>query len=140
MRMRGQNSAAYASGFTLMEMLLVIVIIGLLAGMMVVSLSARGHEARITRAKADITGSLSLALDMFDQDVGRYTTSEEGLKSLVEANNIAGWKGPYLKTGLKPDPWGHDYIYSIDSAHPDRYMLSSSGPDGVPNTEDDIKP
>jgi general secretion pathway protein G len=138
------NTLIYSSrcrrGFTLIEMLLVIVIIGVLAGMMVVGLSGRGQEARVTRAKADLTGALSMALDLFDQDVGRYPTADEGLKVLVDGGNITGWKGPYLKTGLKKDPWGHDYIYTIDTEHADRYQLSCAGPDGAPNTEDDIKP
>lgn len=127
-------------GFTLIEILLVIVIIGVLASMMAVGLSGKSRDARIARAKADITGSLSLALDLFEQDVGRYPTAEEGLKALVEDGGDApGWKGPYLKTGLKLDPWGHDYVYGADPQHAGRYVLSSGGPDGQPGTEDDVK-
>lgn len=127
-------------GFTLVEVLLVIVIIGILAGMLVAQLSGRTEQARITRAKADIAGSLSLALDLFEQDVGRYPTAEEGLSALVNNPGIPGWKGPYLKDGLKPDPWGTPYSYSISSDEPNRYVLGSAGPDRRLGTADDIAP
>jgi len=126
-------------GFTLIEMLLVIVIIGVLAGMVVTSLSGRSKEAKITRAKADIRGNLSLALDLFEQDVGRYPTSDEGLKALVtDPGNLTGWKGPYLKGGLMNDPWGNAYNYTLDSDNPNIYTLSSNGPDGQSGNDDDI--
>lgn len=127
-------------GFTLIEMLLVIVIIGVLAGAIVVGLSGRSEEARMTRAKADLSGSLSLALDLFDQDVGRYPTADEGLKALVDDAGIPGWKGPYLKGGLRADPWGQPYHYEPDPQRPRQYLLRSAGPDGQLNSEDDIVP
>jgi len=127
------------AAFTLIEMLLVIVIIAILAGALVTSLAGRSEEARITRARSDISGSLSLALDMFETDVGRYPTEGEGLDALVSNDDeITGWRGPYLKGGLKPDPWGNAYTYARDSDRPDRYMLQSAGPDGQVDTEDDI--
>jgi general secretion pathway protein G len=67
------------SGFTLVEILLVVVIIGILAGLIATRLSGKTEDARIARAKADIAGSLSLALDLLEQDIGRYPTTEEGL-------------------------------------------------------------
>jgi general secretion pathway protein G len=124
--------------FTLIEMLLVIVIIGVLAGMVVTSLSGRSKEAKVTRAKSDIRGNLSVALDLFEQDVGRYPTDDEGLKVLVTNTDISGWKGPYLKGGLVNDPWGHAYSYSLDSENTNIYVLSSAGPDGQSGNEDDI--
>jgi general secretion pathway protein G len=126
--------------FTLVEVLLVIVIIGILAGMLVARLSGRTEEARVARARADIQGSLSLALDLFEQDLGRYPTAEEGLASLVTNPGIEGWKGPYLKGGLKNDPWGMPYTYALNSDDPTQYALSSSGPDKQPGTADDILP
>jgi len=125
-------------GFTLVEMLLVIVIIGILAGAVAVGLSGRSHEARVSRAKSDLSGSLGLALDMFEQDVGRYPTDEEGLDSLESDPGVANWNGPYLKKGLKPDPWGSDYVYAIDESDSSGYSLRSAGPDGQEGTEDDI--
>jgi len=127
-----------SGGFTLIEMLLVIVIIGVLAGMVVTSLSGRSKEARITRARADIRGNLSRALDLFEQDVGRYPTSDEGLNALVTDPGITGWKGPYLKGGLMNDPWGKAYNYNLDSENSNIYILSSAGPDGQAGNDDDI--
>lgn len=127
-------------GFTLMEMLLVIVIIGILAGAVVTSLAGRSQDAMITRAKSDVKGGLSLALDLFEQDFGRYPADEEGLKVLVEDNGDPRWKGPYLKSGdVEPDPWGVPYQYSVDPENPRKYVLKSGGPDGRIGTEDDIE-
>ena len=124
--------------FTLIEVLLVIVIIGILAGMLVVRLSGRSQEARIVRALADIRGQLSLALDLFEQDMGRYPTVDEGLPALIENPGSQDWKGPYLKGSLKPDPWGTAYNYAKDPDDPGRYTLLSAGPDGQIGTDDDI--
>lgn len=126
--------------FTLVEVLLVIVIIGILAGMLVTRLSGRSEQARITRAKADVQGSLSLALDLFEQDIGRYPTNEEGLSVLVENPGLSEWKGPYLKGGLKPDPWGTPYSYANNPDNPGEYKLTSAGPDKQLGTSDDIVP
>lgn len=136
--MRSCRTKPMSSGFTLMEMLLVIVIIGVLAGAVVTSLSGRSEQARITRAQADITGNLSLALDLFESDTGRYPTNDEGLEALMENPGVTGWRGPYLKTGLRPDPWGNEYIYARDTEYPERYVLHSSGPDGQTGTDDDV--
>ena len=124
-------------GFTLIEMLLVVIIIGVLASGLAVSLSGRGEESRVARAKADISGTLSIALDLFEQNMGRYPTSDEGLKVLAQTNSDPRWKGPYIKSNLKPDPWGHDYIYELNT-ETGGYTLRSAGSDGRPNTEDDI--
>jgi general secretion pathway protein G len=131
--------------FTLTEMLLVITIIGVLAGVLVTGLSGHTKEARVARAKADITGSIALALDLFERDLGKYPTTEEGLKALVESGS-ADWRGPYLKGGLKNDPWNHPYTYACqeqtdDPSKPQRtqtYTLSSNGADGQPGTPDDV--
>lgn len=130
----------HPSAFTLIEMMLVIVIIGVLAGMAVVSLSGRSKEARVTRAQADISGNLRLALDLFEQDTGRYPSADEGLEVLVEDPGLQGWRGPYLQGVVKPDPWGHEYIYQADPDHPGQYLLSSAGPDGQVGNEDDVWP
>lgn len=127
-------------GFTLIEILLVVVIIGILAGLIATRLSGRTQEARIARARADISGSLSLALDLFEQDTGRYPTSEEGLSALVTDPGITGWKGPYLKDGLKNDPWEMPYVYAFSETESNLYNLYSAGPDQQPNTADDIHP
>jgi general secretion pathway protein G len=121
-------------------MLLVIVIIGVLAGAIVTSLAGRVETSRATRARADLAGELSLALDLYNQDVGHYPTTEEGLKALVEDHRTPGWNGPYLKSGLKPDPWGHDYSYELNPANPAHYLIKSAGPDGQLGSADDVVP
>ena len=129
-----------SNGFTLIEMLLVIVLIGIISGAVVTSLSGRAEEARITRAKADISGSLSMALDMFEQDIGRYPTGDEGLQALLDNPGIPNWKGPYLKgRELKDDPWNTPFVYSMDPQHEGQYILASAGPDRQAGTQDDIK-
>jgi general secretion pathway protein G len=127
-----------ATGFTLIEVLLVIVIIGILVSGLAVSLSGRSQEAMITRARADISGHLRLALDLFEQDLGRYPTNEEGLAALVQDTGDPRWKGSYLTSGLVPDPWNNPYQYQIDPMNPRRYLLRSAGPDGRMGTDDDI--
>lgn len=126
-------------GFTIVELLLVIIIIGILAGAVAVSLSGRSQEARVARAKSDLSGSLGLALDMFEQDVGRYPTTDEGLEALVQDPGIPNWNGVYVRGGLKPDPWGNPYVYEYDGSDSSGYRLSSSGPDGQLGTDDDIE-
>ena len=124
--------------FTLIELLLVVVIIGILAGGVAISLVGRSDEARHTRAKADMAAVLSLALDMFEQDVGRYPTTDEGLAVLVEDTaNLPGWKRAYLQGGLKPDPWDTPYQYAYDPTN-SRYTLTCAGPDQRIGTADDI--
>lgn len=129
---------ATGRGFTLIELLLVLVIIAVLAGAVVTNLSGRSQEARVTRAKSDINGAFSLALDLFESDIGRYPTTEEGLQALAQDAGTANWKGPYLKGGLKKDPWANDYHYERNPNEPRRYVLKSAGPDGQIGTEDDI--
>jgi len=134
MNLRGRRTA-----FTLVEVLLVVVIIGILAGLLVVRLTGRSEEARIARAQADVRGQLSLALSLFEQDTGRLPTAEEGLAALVTDPGVPGWKGSYLQGDLKPDPWGTAYSYSLDPDHPGQYILVSAGPDRQLGTDDDIK-
>ena len=126
-------------GFTLIEILLVVIIIGVLAAMVVPNLAGKGEKARITAANADIEASLSVALDMYELDVGKYPTTTQGLKALlIKPTNIEGWDGPYLKKKVIPkDPWQREYLYiSPGSQNPESYDLSSLGPDGVQSTDD----
>lgn len=123
-----------------MEMLLVIVIIGILVGGVAVSLSGRSQEAMVTRARADVSGHLSLALDLFETDLGRFPTEDEGLAALVlnPGSGESNWRGPYLRGELEPDPWGTPYQYSLDSDDTGRYTIRSAGPDRQFGNEDDI--
>jgi general secretion pathway protein G len=130
--MQGSNSRArLASGFTLLELLVVMVIIGLLAGFVAPRYFAQVGKSQVKVARAQID-AFDKALDQFRLDVGRYPTSEEGLQALVaKPNGEANWAGPYLKKGVPPDPWGRPYVYLQPGTHGD-FELQSYGKDGRP--------
>jgi general secretion pathway protein G len=134
--------AARVEGFTLIELLLVVVIIGVLAALIVPRLAGRSQDARIAAAKADLK-SLETCLDMFENDLGRYPTADEGLPALVEPpaglNDPSKWKGPYLKK-VPVDPWNAPYRYVYPGAQGAKtFDLASNGPDGAEGTDDDIE-
>jgi general secretion pathway protein G len=125
------------------ELLLVVVIIGILAAAVIPSFIGRSEQARIATAKADIEGSLGVALDMFEADTGSYPTSEQGLEALLECPAdvpVASWHGPYLKKSEVPlDPWGRPYQYRYPGTeNVDGYDLFSLGRDGQAGTDDDV--
>ena len=123
-------------GFTLIEIMLVVIILGILAAMVVPRLTGRSDEARRSVAKTDIESNLALALDLYETDVGAFPASLDDL--LKAPSGVTSWKGPYLKK--KPlDPWGKPYAYKYPGTHnTDSYDLSSLGKDGVEGTPDDI--
>ena len=128
-------------GFTMIEIMLVVIIIGILAAMVIPNLAGRSEQARIAAAKADIDANLSSSLDLFEIDIGKYPTSEQGLIALIEnpsSGQESKWKGPYLKKKKVPlDPWGREYVYHAPGSHnTDGYDLSSLGPDGVESQDD----
>jgi len=138
------KNARRAGGFTLVEMLAVVVIIGVLAAMIVPRFAGRSEEARRSAARTDIDANLSSALDMYELDNGVYPSTEQGLEALrVEPSappTPPRWKGPYVKKrgGLK-DPWGRPYVYAAPGVRNEGdYDLSSLGADGLPGTPDDI--
>ena len=130
------------AGFTLIELMLVLVILSAIAAMVVPRLAGRSEEARRKVAEADIKGNLSVALKLYEVDNGRYPSTEQGLASLLEKPSSPptpkDWKGPYLEQ--EPlDPWQKAYVYRYPGSHPPRdYDLSSFGPDGV-ESDDDIR-
>ena len=129
-------------GFTLIELLLVITIISVLAAVVVPRFFGRSQEARIVAARQTIVGTFGLALDMFEQDTGRYPRSDEGLQALVNNPQVRNWKGPYLKTSSVPlDPWGNEYKYNYPSEITSSeylYDVVSAGADGNFGSEDDV--
>jgi len=125
-------------GFTLIELLIVMVILGLLAALVAPRLINKIGKSKVKAAKTQIE-MFSTALDAFKLDVGRYPTTQEGLKALIENPGVEGWDGPYLKKKKIPkDPWGHDYIYKCPGEHGD-YDIISYGADGKPGGEGENK-
>jgi general secretion pathway protein G len=120
------------SGFTLLELLVVMVIIGLLAGIVAPRYFSQVGKSRVKAARAQID-SLDKALEQFRIDTGRLPTTEEGLAALNSAPpGMTGWEGPYLKRALPPDPWGHPYVYVQPGTHQNDFDLESYGRDGQP--------
>jgi general secretion pathway protein G len=120
------------AGFTLLELLVVIVIIGMLASYVGPKYFAQLGKSEVTITRSQIDG-FEKALDTFRLDVGRYPTAEEGLGALMAkpANGAERWNGPYLKKAVPPDPWGHAYLYRVPGSHGD-YDIVSLGKDGQP--------
>jgi len=126
-----RNSPFPARGFTLLELLVVMVIIGLLTGFVAPRYFAQVGKSQVKVARAQID-ALDKALDEFRLDMGRYPTSEEGLAVLVTpVTNEPNWGGPYLKKGVPVDPWGRPYLYQQPGSHSD-FDLQSYGKDGRP--------
>jgi general secretion pathway protein G len=130
------------SGFTLIEIIVVVVIIGLLAAVVTQTLSGRTDDARIAKARQDIQ-AMETALTLFKLDNFRYPTTEQGLKALVERPadpEIRNWKeGGYVKR-LSKDPWGKDYLYESPGTHGevDIYTLGADGQAGGEKANADI--
>ena len=123
-------------GFTLMELLLVLVIIGLLAALVGPALYQRIKPARESVARAQIE-NFGTALDAFLLDTGRYPTTQEGLKALrVKPEGVDKWNGPYLKKDVPTDPWGNPYVYRTPGRN-GGYEIVSYGADGKEGGEGD---
>lgn len=124
-------------GFTLVEMLVVMVILALLAALVGPRLFPKLGKGKASAAKAQIE-LLGQALDHFRLDVDRYPTTQEGLNTLVINAGIEKWNGPYLKKEIPNDPWGKPFIYQSPGTHGE-FDLLSYGRDGAPggNGEDE---
>lgn len=116
-------------GFTLLELLVVLVIIGLLAGIVGPRLFKNVDKSEVTTAKAQVD-ALTKAVDQYRLDVGRYPSSEEGLNILLHSNGDPNWRGPYLKKAVPLDPWQTPYQYKQPGKHnSEDYDLYSFGAD-----------
>jgi general secretion pathway protein G len=124
-------------GFTLMELLIVLVIIGMLAALVGPRLFPKLGKGKTSAAKAQIE-LLGQALDQFRLDVGRYPTTQEGLNALSVNPGVPKWEGPYLKKGLPADPWDRPYAYTSPGNHGE-YDIVSHGRDGAPGGEGEDK-
>lgn len=128
-------------GFTLIEIMVVVVIIGILAALVLPNVMGRVDQANITKAKQDIR-TYGAALDMYRLDNFRYPTTDQGLQALVAAPSDAkNWRGPYLKGGLRKDPWGNDYRYAYPSSRGQDYEIFTLGADnqeGGEGTDGDL--
>ncbi len=128
------------NGFSLIELLLVLVILAALASVIVPKFAGRGKQAKVTATQLEIK-NLSNALNTFEIENDRFPTTSEGLKALIEKPaNATGWEKPYLeKQEIPKDPWGNEYTYRQPGQRNEySFDLSSAGPDGKANTEDDI--
>jgi len=125
------RQAVREKGFTLLELLVVMVIIGLLAGLVAPRYFEQIGKSNTKIARAQIE-SLSKALDQFRLDVGAYPTTEQGLQALMtKPQDAPHWSGPYLQKAVPPDPWDRPYQYRAPGEHAD-YDLYSYGKDGQP--------
>lgn len=126
------------SGFTLIEIMVVVIVLGVLAALVIPNLVGKTDEARVSKAQSDISGMVTM-LEAFRLDMRRYPTEEEGLTVLREppsSEDANLWKGPYTKKPVPADPWGKPYVYS--SPAPDEqseFGIESLGADGQPGGE-----
>jgi len=129
-------------GFTLLEMLVVLVIIGLLAGLVGPRLFSKVDQSKVTTAVTQVK-LLRGAIENVRLDIGRYPTAEEGLALLskppADAALASRWRGPYLDDALPMDPWNKPYQYSLPGADGHGFALFSLGSDGQPGGEGDAK-
>lgn len=130
--MRAPRHVRQAYGFTLLELLVVMVIIGLLAGFVAPRYFAQVGKSQVKAARAQID-ALDKALEQYRLDVGHLPTTEQGLAALnVQPQGELNWAGPYLKKDVPLDPWGTAYIYAQPGTHNNDYDLMSYGKDGRP--------
>lgn len=129
-------------GFTFVEIMVVVIILGVLAAMVLPKFMGRTEEARVNAADSQL-GVFATALDAYELDNGKFPTTEQGLDALVKEPTTPPvprrWKGPYLQKGIPKDPWGQAYLFkSPGTRNPRSYDLLCYGPDGKEGGGDDI--
>lgn len=129
------NARTRSGGFTLLEMIVVLVIIGLIMGLIGPRLFGQADKAKVQSAETQVR-MLKGALQTMRLDIGRFPTEEEGLALLVErpgdSRLASRWAGPYLDGGVPQDPWGYPYQYSPEPTSDQPLTLYSTGADGKP--------
>ena len=131
---------ARQAGFTLLELLVVLVILGLLAGYVAPRYFSQVGKTEVTTAQAQI-GALEKALDQYRIDTGRYPSTEQGLAALnAKPSDEARWGGPYLKKAVPNDPWGNPYQYRMpgERGEVDVFSLGRDGRPGGTDADADI--
>lgn len=135
--MKTQTSQKNSRGFTLIEIMVVVVILGILAATIIPQFMGTTNDAKVSAAKAQIA-ELESALERLYVHMDRYPTPDEGLKSLVEApagDETKKWRGPYIKQ-LRNDPWGNEYQYRVPGLHhTSSFDIWSRGADGADGGE-----
>jgi general secretion pathway protein G len=140
--MKTRSLQMRSAGFTLLEIMVVVIIIGVLAATIIPQFMGTTHDAKVSAAKADVS-QLENALERFNLHVDRYPTMDEGLKVLVEAptGEDKKWRGPYIKL-LRPDPWGNQYQYRVPGIHHattfDVWSRGADGQDGGDGQNADV--
>ncbi len=127
-------------GFTMIEVMAVLIILGLLATLVVTKVATKIDQARITTAKASLK-ALHSAVNQFRMDTGRFPTEDEQLMALIEQpSDVETWEpGGYLETTEIPkDGWGHEFIYELYPESGKQFVIRSNGPDKEEGTEDDL--
>lgn len=128
-----KSTCASQSGFTLIEVLLVVVIIGILVAVVAPNLGKRVGQSQVSAAKQSMD-NIRLAIDMYEVDNGVYPAS---LQNLITKGSEQNWRGPYIRTAILPkDPWQHDFIYTKSE---NSFEIRCMGPDGADGTADDVK-
>ncbi len=139
MRRLAMISLQYRRGFTLVEIMLVVIIIGALAAMVIPRFSGRGEQAKVKVAKSDIEANLATALKLYELDNGMFPTSAQGLSALRSKPTVnplaTNWNGPYLEKD-PIDPWGRSYVYVSPGEHRSDYDLSSKSTNETSDKDD----
>lgn len=140
MKKTSKHRLKRVKGFTLLELLVVLVILGLLAGLVGPGVIRQLGGAKSNTAKLQIK-DLAGKLDIYKLEVGRYPTTQEGLQALVQApSGVAGWNGPYINAAQAKDPWGNDYRFASPGQHnTTNFDISSLGADNREGGEGEDK-
>jgi len=126
-------------GFTLIELMVVILILSILAALIIPRLVSHTAQAKVAKAASDIA-TLSSLLQQYQLDNGKFPATEDGLQALVtQPSDASNWKGPYTTKGIPHDPWGADYVYQSPGPAGQDFLITSYGSDGQPGGDGDAQ-